>query len=171
MKRIWPFCPGPTLKRHDLRDRRLFSGSLDKKNEAQRASSGGPTLLYFYTSPFVHRKHMNGRLRRPAAAVRHATRSPRCRSPRCRSPRCLLAAARGVERPLLCLGAGAPHGDRKRPRRNAHLIGASSTHASNYRCSKRCLANDGDVTREEPACGRLRRRSSYHRRSVKRTFE
>jgi hypothetical protein len=28
---------------------------------------------------------------------------------------------RGVERPLLCLVADAPHGDRKRPRRNAHL--------------------------------------------------
>ena len=40
--------------------------------EAQRASSGGPTLLNFHTSPFVHRKYMNGRLRPPAAAVRHA---------------------------------------------------------------------------------------------------
>ena len=29
-------------------------------------------MLHFYTSPFVHRKYMNGRLRRPAAAVRHA---------------------------------------------------------------------------------------------------
>ena len=45
-------------------------------DEAQRASSGGPTLLNFHTSPFVHRKYMNGRLRPPAAAaaaaVRHA---------------------------------------------------------------------------------------------------
>jgi len=71
---------------------------------------------------------------------------------------CLLAAARGVERPLLCLVADAPHGDRKRPRRNAHFIGASSAHASNYQGSARGsvhLDDDGSRTTEEnvlPAC-------------------
>ena len=75
-----------------------------------------------------------------------------------RSPRCLLAAARGVERPLLCLVADAPHDDRKRPRRNAHFIGASSAHASNYQGSARGsvhLDDDGSRTTEEnvlPAC-------------------
>ena len=125
--------------------------------EAQRASSGGPTLLNFHTSPFVHRKYMNGRLRPPAAASGGGCgrRSPRCRSPRCRSPRCLLAAARGVERPLLCLVADAPHDDRKRPRRNAHFIGASSAHASNYQGSARGSVHLGDdVTHEAAACGR-----------------
>ena len=100
------------------------------------------------------RKYMNGRLRPPAAASGGCCgrRSPRCRSPRCRSPRCLLAAARGVERPLLCLVADAPHDDRKRPRRNAHFIGASSAHASNYRGSARGSAHlDDDATREAAA--------------------
>ena len=100
---------------------------------------------------------MNGRLRPPAAASGGGCgrRSPRCRSPRCRSPRCLLAAAREVERPLLCLVADAPHDDRKRPRRNAHFIGASSAHASNYQGSARgSVYLDDDVTHEAAACGR-----------------
>ena len=65
---------------------------------------------------------------------------------------------RGFERPLLCLAAGTPHGNRKRPHRNAHLLGASSAHASNYRGSVRVsvhLDDFLDVTREAPACGRL----------------
>ena len=58
---------------------------------------------------------------------------------------------------MLCLVADAPHGDRKRPRRNAHFIGASSAHASNYRGSARGSVHlDEDVTREAAACGRLR---------------
>ena len=61
----------------------------------------------------------------------------------------------GVERPLLCLIADAPHGDRKRPRRNAHFIGASSAHASNYQGSARGSVHLGDdVTHEAAACGR-----------------
>ena len=56
---------------------------------------------------------------------------------------------------MLCLVADAPHGDRKRPRRNAHFIGASSAHASNYQGSARGSVHlDDDVTHEAAACGR-----------------
>ena len=120
-----------------------------KHNERARVAP----LYFTFTNPFRTQKTHE---RPPAAAC--GRRSPRCRSPRCRSPRCLLAAARGVERPLLCLVADAPHGDRKRPRRNAHFIGASSAHASNYQGSARGsvhLDDDGSRTTEEnvlPAC-------------------
>jgi len=60
----------------------------------------------------------------------------------------------------MCL-APAPAARRERSSESCHP----------WSVAKHCLANDDDVTREAPACGRLRRRSSYHRRSAKRTFE
>jgi len=109
-------------------------------------------------------------LRRPAAAWRSATAA--CGAALGRRPASTASSrsaqslyslllhprVRRVERPLLCLVAGAPHGDRKRPRRNAHLLGASSAHASDYRGSVHGsvhLDELPDVTREahEPSPG------------------
>ena len=44
--------------------KRVVKSELNIPDEAQRASSGGPTLPDYHTFPFVHRIYMNGRLRR-----------------------------------------------------------------------------------------------------------
>jgi hypothetical protein len=155
-----------------------------KHNERARVA---PLYLTF-THPF-RKKCMNGRLRRrlrppfatllacgglrPLDAPRRRPAAPPCalrrrpastissRSAQNLYSLLLCPRVGGAERPLLCLVAGASHGDRKRPRRNAHLLGASSAHASNYRGSVHGsvhLDELSDVTREAPACGGGRRR-------------
>ena len=160
---------------------------------------------------------MNGRLRRPAAAVRHATarhaaarhaavRHAACLQRREESSDCryvssltlLMATASGrvatpissapVRRTLQttevpCVEASTSATMSRARREPAAACGGDhltiaearrerlSESYNPWSVAMRCLANGDDVTREAPACGRLRRRSSYHRRSAKRTFE